>query len=100
MTCQTESQGKQRTYTFYNGTNSVTTSNSSSNQNIINIQQAYEGQYFCEVTINGETSEKSSPQQIRIIGEVIVVGLLVVNVDSFWWKISVMLPENVIEEAK
>ena len=79
LTCQTDSQGKQTTYTFYNGTKPVTTSNSSSNQHIINIQQAYEGQYFCEVTINGEKSEKSLPHQIRFIGELFVVALLVVN---------------------
>ena len=68
LTCLSNSQGQQITYTFYNGSNSVA-SGSPSNNYTINLQQADVGKYFCQVEINGIPSDKSLPQQIKFIGE-------------------------------
>ena len=68
LTCQSNSQGQQITYTFYNGINSVI-SDSPNKNHTINLPQADESTYFCQVKINGVISEKSSPQQVRFIGE-------------------------------
>ena len=81
LTCQTESQGPQTNYTFYKGNTPIVNNGpENSTLTISSAQKIDNGEYSCQVEIEGVKSNISSTQLIRIIGKNVLFILKIVNI--------------------